>query len=807
MAERLAEALEIPEAIRAVFIKAARAELAVDRLAHPTQDLPQIALIPAKISSSEAVAFLFTQNTSTSQTRSSPSSNSPKSNLPSALTTFIGREKERDDVIKQLAKHRLVTLTGSGGVGKTRLSLNVGEQLLAEYPDGVWLVELAPILDPMLVPRTTALVIGLREETQGSVIDRLSGYLRDQHTLLLLDNCEHLLDACAQFADQLLRLCPRLKILATSREPLGIMGEAVYPVPSLELPTVQMLLEVIRDCESVRLFEERAQLAQINFSLTTDNASAVAKICTYLDGIPLAIELAAARMSTFSAEQIAGRLDESFSLLATGNRAALPRHQTLKSAIEWSYELLSRTEQTLFQRLSVFVNGWTLESAESVCSDASIKPEAVWGWLTQLINKSLVTTQEEHGKGRYRMLETVRQYAQEKLLASGAAETYYDAHLNYFLKLAEEAEPHLKGAEQVQWINRLEAELDNLRLALDRAMSIATNQEAALKLSSALWRFWQRSMRASEGRTYLARLLNQTPTGSAGESIAYARALTAAGALAYFQSDYESAQAFRQRALDLFRTLGDTNGVADSLHGLGNIVLSQGNYESARSLYEESLAIRQTLGQREPLSGTLGNLGLIAYSVGDYLIAYSLIMESYTIFQEFGNTAGMAFTLNLLGNTARRQGDVQAARRYHEESIACCQQAGDQWGLANALNGLAEVALAEGDLSSAYSLCQEALHLHRESGAKEGIVYCLESMATIALIRKHSNRSVKLFSAAAALRNTIGLPLPPIDLIHYERNMAALHDQLDDIAFRRAWKEGMMMSLDQVIGYAFSEPL
>ena len=807
IAERLAEALEIPEANRVVFIKAARAELAVDRLTHPTQDLPQIALIPAKSSSSGSVMFLLTQIPSTSQTKPSPSSNPPKSNLPSALTTFIGREKERGDVIKQLTKHRLITLTGSGGVGKTRLSIKVGEQVLENYPDGVWLVELAPILDPMLVPHTTAMVIGLREEQQGPVIDMLSDYLRDKQTLLLLDNCEHLLEACAQFADQLLKLCPHLKILATSREPLGILGEAIYPVPSLALPDAQNLLVDFRDCESVRLFEERAQLAQMSFSLTTENASAVAKICTYLDGIPLAIELAAARISTFSAEQIALRLDKSFSLFTTGNRAALPRHQTLKSAIDWSYDLLSPTEQSLFQRLSVFVNGWTLESAECICSDTSIKSETVMDLLTQLINKSLVIAQEEHAKRRYRMLETVRQYAQEKLLASGDPETYYDAHLNYFLKLAEEAELHLKGAEQVKWINQLEEELDNMRLALERALGINTNQEEALKLSSALWRFWQRSMRASEGRTYLARLLNQAPTGNAGESIAYARALTAAGALAYFQSDYESAGAFRQRALDLFRKLGDPNGVADSLLGLGNIALSQGTYEGARSMYEESLAIRQKLGQREPLSGTLGNLGLIAYSVGDYITAHSLEMESYTIFQEFGNKAGMGFALNLLGNIARRQGDLQAARSYHEESIACCEQAGDQWGFANALNGLADVALAEGDLSAAYSLCRDALHLHRESGAKEGIVYCLESMATIAVIRKHANKSVKLFSAAAALRNTIGLPLPPIDIINYERNMVTLHDQLDDIAFRRAWKEGMMMSLDQAIEYAFSEPL
>src|SRR5688572_6178622 len=339
-------------------------------------------------------------------------------NLPASLTSFIGREKEQAEILKLISKYRLVTLVGPGGVGKTRLSLKVGEQALGDYAHGIWVVELAPLLDPLLVPRTTAITVGLRDEPRRPVIDMLSDYLRVKKLLIILDNCEHLLDACAQLADALLKKCLNLKILATSREALGILGEASYRVPSLGLPDMQQVIEKFRDYESVRLFEERAQLAQMDFLLTMENASAVAKICSQLDGIPLAIELAAARVNMFSTEQVAARLQESFNLLTTGNRTALPRHQTLQAAIDWSYNLLSPTEQNLFRRLSVFVNGWTLEAATSICSDAGIRSEDIFDLLTQLINKSLVNIEELQNETRYRILETIRQYANMKLVES-----------------------------------------------------------------------------------------------------------------------------------------------------------------------------------------------------------------------------------------------------------------------------------------------------------------------------------------------------------------------------------------------------
>jgi predicted ATPase/class 3 adenylate cyclase/DNA-binding XRE family transcriptional regulator len=728
-------------------------------------------------------------------------------NLPIQLTSFIGREKEIRAVQQKLDRHRLVTLTGSGGTGKTRLSLQVAAELLELFPDGIWFIELAPITDPDLIPQTIHVTMGLVEQPDKSILQMLIEFLRDKKILIILDNCEHLIEACAVLTFNLLSHSPALKILASSREALGVQGELAWRVPSLSLPDPKKITgpDQLTQYEAVRLFIDRASLANPRFEVTQDNGPVIAEICQRLDGIPLALELAAARVKVLSVNKILERLNDCFRLLAGGNRTALPRHQTLQAAIDWSYDLLNDQERTLFRRLAVFVGGWTLEAAEAIGRGGIVAEHNVVDLLINLVEKSLITANME-GE-RYGMLETVRQYAEEKMFANGEAETCHQAHLEYFLKLSEEAEPHLKGAGQMQWFKRLEVELDNLRMALDRSLSSSADREAGLKLSAGIWRFWQRSMHASEGRMYLARLLEQVPREEARETFAYAKALTAAGALAYFQSDYPSAEVSRQKALDVFRKLRDVSGIADSLHGLGNIALSEGNYETARSMYEECLAIRQKLGQREQLSGTLSNLGLIAYNEGDYSTARSLEMESCSIFQEFGNKAGMGFALNLLGNIARNQGDLPAARKYHEESIALCTEAADQWGVANALNGLAEVALAEGDVAAAYSLCQDCLNLLREGGAKEGMAYCLETIAAIALAKGQPNRGVRLFGAAAALRKSIKLPLTPTDRAVYEANMAEIHRQIDDMAFNVAWEEGQMMLFDRVIQYALSETL
>jgi len=442
----------------------------------------------------------------------------PRHNLPVQLTSFIGREKEIIDVMRLLEKARMVTLIGSGGTGKTRLAVEVANELLDQFPDGVWFVELAPILDAQLVPRTTAIAIGLREEPQHPIMDILCNYLRDKHLLLILDNCEHLVDASAQLADKLLHAGSQIRVLATSREILGMAGELSYLVPSLKLPDMQILptVESLSQCEAVRLFVERASEKTQRFTITDENAVSIAQICLRLDGIPLAIELAAGKILSLSAGQIAQRLDDRFRLLTSGNRTALPRHQTLRAAIEWSYHLLPTVEQTLFRRLSVFLNGWTLEAAEVVCSDKdtttenALKKEDILVLLDQLVNKSLVTTEERHAEIRFRMLETIRQFGTDKLFEAREDEVLRDQHLDFFIQFAETADPLLRSAAEIEWLGRLDDEHDNLHSALEWAARKGS-AEPALRLAGALATYWTTRSFWLEGSKWLERALEKVP--------------------------------------------------------------------------------------------------------------------------------------------------------------------------------------------------------------------------------------------------------------------------------------------------------
>jgi predicted ATPase/DNA-binding XRE family transcriptional regulator len=737
---------------------------------------------------------------------------SPRSNLPVFLTSFIGREKEQAEVLKLIHKYRLVTLVGAGGVGKTRLSLKVGAYVLKEFINGVWLVELAPILDPLLILRTIAVVIGLHDAPQRPLIAMLSDYLREKQILILLDNCEHLLDACAQLADALLKHCPGLKILATSREALGILGEAVYHVPSLELPDIQQLPEKFGDYESVRLFEERAQLAQMNFSLTRENALSVAKICNQLDGIPLAIELAAARVNMFSTEQVAARLQESFHLLTTGNRTAQPRHQTLQAAIDWSYDLLSPSERTLFQRLSVFVNGWTLEAAEAVCADAKIKSEAVLDLLTQLINKSLVNTEEPHGEPRdpserslrYRMLEMIREYALRKLNSSGEMRRISLRHLMFFAEMVDRAQSHLRGRDQALWYNRLDKELDNLRAALTWFDGSA-NADLRLRFNAGLWRYWKSRGHSGEGRRHLQGVLEGLPPGPARQTSTYARALTAAGSLAYYEGDFFYSEQTRKEALAIFRHLDDKVGIADCLNGLGNTEISQGNFESARAFYEESLMIRKELGDQWGIARLLGNLGLLAYFQADYVQARSLHLESLVLFKELGDDEGVAYELVNLGDVDRFQGKLSSAISFYEESSGIYRKLKDQWGLAYVIMGMADVAFEREDFSTATFLYRDCLLMFQKGADYGGLPFALESVAGLAYIKKQPEKAARILGAADALRKSTNLPLPLPYSSAYQKKLSIVQQQLDPSTFDLAWAEGHAMTIDHVITLALDE--
>jgi len=670
----------------------------------PSKELAHVFLEKLGIPESERSEWVsYARGVSGFPSPSLPLSNKRKSNLPAPLTTFIGRDKEQAQVIGLLTKHRLATLTGPGGVGKTRLSTKVGERVLSDYEEGVWLVELAPILDALLVPRTTALAVGLRDEAQRPIVDMLSDYLREKKILLILDNCEHLLDACAQFADTLLRRCPNLKILATSREALGILGEAVYPVPSLELPDHQQLVERFRDYESVRLFEERAQLARMDFSLTLENVSSVARICSQLDGIPLAIELAAAQVGLFSAEQIAVRLQESFRLLTTGNRAALPRHQTLQAAIDWSYHLLTPAEKTLFRRLSVFVGGWTLEAAESICSDTNIQSGAILGLLTQLINKSLVTMDEMEGRTRYFMLETLRQYSKEKLVASVESDILSDRHLNYFLDLAETAEPHLIRTEQIEWLPLLDADYQNLRLALERALN-KPSAEHSLNLCRALWWYWVIRSYGLEGRGWVERALAKPPQAeSMKEKAARARALYVCASLDWILADIENVLPSAQASLALALEVSNQRDIAIARLYMGDALHASGaDNDRALPLLEQSLKDFQMLNEPfwEALCYETFGLLLAQAAKLKYQNFFSRWLELVRMTGERFITAGVLLTY---ADWLFRIGREKEAREYAQEAEHLSQQIG--LGNNNESSDLiAEIAWANGDIEKARSL-------------------------------------------------------------------------------------------------------
>ncbi len=687
-------------------------------------------------------------------------------NLPIALTSFIGREREMEEIKALLKQVRLVTLTGTGGCGKTRLALEVAMEVMEDFPDGVWLVELAPLKETELVVQTVASALGVKEEAQRSLLETLTDFLKPKKLLLLLDNCEHLVGTCAQLMERLLQVCPNLWVLATSREGLRIAGEQIYRVPPLSVPNLTPLpsLGQLMQYESVRLFVDRARLVRPSFSVNDQNASAVAEICYRLDGIPLAIELAAALVRGLTVEEIAQRLSDRFRLLTAGTRTALPKHQTLRAAIDWSYELLSRAERALFRRLSVFAGGWALEGAEAVGAGklpegSEVRTEEVWGLMMGLIDKSLVVMEE--GMGRYQMLETLREYGQERLQEAGEAEETRKKHLEFFLGLAERAEEELQGTQQREWLERLEKEQDNFRAAL--SYGLEREPEKALKLAAALWRFWDIHSNFTEGRSWLERALEK---GMSAPAPVRAKALNRAGVMAWRQGDHAAAQALLEESLTLFRELGDQRGIANVLNYSGNIAWAQGDLERAKALHEESLAIRRALGDQGGIASSLGNLGNIAWAQGDY----------------------------------------ERAKVLYEECLALFRELGNQWGVANVLNNLGVVVRAQGDYGRARVLLEESLMLFRELGSQWGIANALEELAKLAGVKGQRERAVRLLGAAESLREAIGAPMYLPERSDYEQIVTELRFALGDEAFAVAWEEGRTMTLEQAIAYALEHP-
>jgi predicted ATPase/class 3 adenylate cyclase/Tfp pilus assembly protein PilF len=724
-------------------------------------------------------------------------------NLPTQLTTFIGREREIAEVKRLLSEARLLTLTGWGGAGKTRLALQVAAEVLEGFTDGVWLVELASLSDPDFVPHTVASAVDVREQPGRPILATLCEYLRPKHVLLVLDNCEHLVAACARLADTLLRACPNLRILATSREALGIAGETTWRVPPLSLPDPRRLPppEGLSAYAAVRLFIERAVAVLPTFTVTNENAPWIAQVCHRLDGIPLAVELAAVRVKALSVEQIAARLDDRFRLLTGGSRTAMPHHQTLRATIDWSHDLLSDPERIVFRRLAAFAAGFTLEAAEMVCAGDGVDESEVLDLLMRLVDKSLVMTEEQDGTARYRLLETVQEYTRERLRKSEEAEGVQRRHRDWYLGLAERAGPELFGANQAAWFDRLEVEQGNLRAAL-RSSIERGGTEAALRLVGVLWRFWAVRGHFEEGSGWLKAVLEAVERNSDAPPALRAKALNVAGYLALSQGAYATARTLLEESLAIQRQLGDKAQIAISLSNLGTAVLHQGDVAMARELLEEGLTIRRESGDKVDIAGSLNDLGAVAIEQGDYAAARSLLEEALTIRRELGDKAGIAASLNNLGMVAIQQRDYAAARVFLGESLPLCREIGDKWLHALALNTLGDLTRTQGDHAAARPLYEESLAISVQLEDQRGIAYCLEGLAAVASELGQRNRAAQLFAAAEALREGSGGQLRTFERADHDRVVAAVRAGLGDQQFISAWAEGRAMAPEQAIEYA-----
>jgi non-specific serine/threonine protein kinase len=720
----------------------------------------------------------------------------PRHNLPVSLTSFIGREAELAEVKGLLRSTRLLTLTGAGGCGKTRLALQVATESLAEYPDGVWQVELAVLTDPALVPLTVSISLGLREEPGQPILHVLASAVKSKHLLLILDNCEHLVDACAELADRLLRASLHLRILATSREALSISGEASYRVPPLSLPASNELPHSrgLFRSEAVRLFVDRATSAEPTFALTSENAAAVAQICQQLDGIPLALELAAPYLKGLSVYQLAVRLDDRFRILSRGSRTALPHHQTLRALIDWSYNLLDDPERVLFGRLAVFVGGFTVAAAEAVCAGGRLAADDVLLLLVRLVDKSLVVA--EGGAERYRLLETLRHYAHECLSASGQADAIREKHARYYLAEAELIDLRFGGPQHTEWLKQLEGENGNLRGAL--AWFSEHDAPLGLRLANTYEKYWFLRGYAIEGDRWLQRFLDLVPDRTALR----AKALLDTSRLLELQRKLDDARAMAEESLGICREIEDVGGIVESLCFLGSLRSGSGASEQARCLLEEAQQLARAIGNVAGLADVVRRLGLLAMSEGNYGRARGLLEESLVQSKQVGYQWGIAASLGRLGAVARLEGDYRQARTQLLEGIAAVRAFGSRPYTGTFLASLGNLARCEGKYCEARALLEESL---REARLPFLVVSCLGSLGHLAIQLGATIRGVRLISAAAAHDPAPkGLHFPELQ-IDNETNLPRARAALGEQSFARAWAEGQAMSLEEAIAYALEE--
>ncbi len=690
-------------------------------------------------------------------------------NLPAQVTSFVGRSQEMAELKRLLDTTRLLTLTGSGGTGKTRLSLQVAAEVLERFPHGVWLVELATVSDPARVPETLADAVGIREEPQRPILETVIAGLRTRQLLIVLDNCEHLVAACAQATATLLRRCPYLRILASSREALNIEGERIWPVPPLPVPEYgkrEALTESARVAElaAVQLFVERAAAANPGFKLTPENVPLVAQICWRLDGIPLAIELAAARLKVLTLDQVLTRLDDRFRLLSGGSRAAPPRHQTMGALIDWSYDLLSENERILLRRLAVFVGGRTLEMAEEVCSGEGIDKAEIFDLLSALVEKSLVTIEPGvQQQSRYTMLESVWDYADEKLTHQGETTRFRRRHLEYFVRLGQIAEPALLGPEQRGWLERLNLEHANLNAALRAAAEDSELVEAGLRLAGALTRYWEVRNYLSEGYEHFRRLLEKAD-GALARSV-LAKAELGAGRISWCQDRDADARRHYLRARELYETLGALEQVGFIEANLGYTERSDGHDEASRKHFERAKEIAE---------------------------------QQHSI-----RVLGMA--VNGLGNLAADAGDYQAARAAKEKSLAISRSLGDVWAVTLVTGNLGALCCESGDYASARQYLRESLSLAQELDNKWGVPYVIEALANVRAKEQDVLAAVRLYGAASIQREALALAFAVRERGSYNRAISQLRALVSPEVFEREWNEGRKLSSQEAIALAVGE--
>jgi predicted ATPase/class 3 adenylate cyclase len=722
-------------------------------------------------------------------------------NLPVQLTSFIGRSREKDEVKQMLSKERLLTLTGSSGSGKTRLALQVAVEMIEYFNDGVFFVLLAPITEPGLVASTIAQSLGTIESSARTIMDSLKDYLQNKSLLLLLDNFEQVISA-APLVAELLVACIELKILITSREGLHVSGEIEYPVLPLELPNLKQLppLESLSHYAAVELFIQRAKAVKPGFEIKNTTAPAVAEICYRLDGLPLAIELAAARIKLLPPPAMLTRLEHRLEFLTGGGRDAPVRQQTLRNAIAWSYDLLDENEQKLFQRLSVFIGGFTLDAVEAVAEE-NPSPGPVLDRLESLLDKSLL--QEVEGTNselRFVMLETLREYGSEQLEANGEQSTIRQRHANFFLSIAEQTKARLGSAGQVEWIDRMEQEHDNLRAALEWSKTADGAAETCLRLADALGLFWEVRGYYTEGRERLAAILLTDP--AQGRTAARARLLARASELAYRQSDYSATKSFAGESLAIYREIGDRQGIASALIKLGNAATEMGDYTFASGFLEEALKTWRVLEDKHGIARALISSGWVALRSGKYGLAKTRLVEALALSRDLGDTRSIAFELAGLGEVALRQHDYVRATHLVEESLELRRHLGNKWGVGVSLGILGWVAMREEKWDRALARLGESLEVRREIGDQSGSAWCLERLAAVAMAQGQTEKAARLFGAGSALRASIRSVIDPADQPAYDSKILSLRKKLGKDRFSVVWNEGRALALERAATYA-----